>query len=439
LRTELRRVVEVKLDAGPMSILSNASHRGANRGLHLNQAWMACAIAVSALTLLTVSVFLAVVVFMAASTWLVFAQPGVALRATLKHATPWAYVLVASVSILWSQYPDTTARGAVQFAFTTGAALVLGAALPSNLFLSAMLCGVLPAAIATVFVPRMEMNAGQMAMVGVYGSKNSFAMMQAILVLLSAWIFLDNRQGWIVRLCSFGSFVAGFGLLLLGRSADATISAVAALACSFLAYNVTWFPPRWRSAIIYAAIVSTIVLVSMLFVFVSQFDLVDQALGLMGKDSSISGRTYIWYWAAKMTQQNPLLGTGYQAFWVQGNPYAEEIWAHFEIAGRGGFHFHNLWYESEVELGYPGLIVAFLTIAIITVQSVRWVIQLPNAFSCFFLAYVIFINMRTVVEVDLFGQFNVPWLLFISGWACGNQARAQLQAAIKSNSQRTLV
>jgi exopolysaccharide production protein ExoQ len=407
--------------------------------LRVNQSWIACATAVSALTLLNLSQFLAVVIFMASSTWVVMAQPGVALRATLRYITPWAYVFVACLSVLWSQYPEVTARGASQFAFTTAAALVLGRSLPSSLFLSAIMCGVLPAAVATVFAPRMAMNAGQMAMIGVYGSKNAFALMQAILVLVSAWVFVDKKQGWIVRLFALGSFFAGFGLLLLGRSADATISAVAALGCSFMTYNVTWFPPRWRPVIIYTAIISTIVLFALIFVFASQFEVVDQALGLVGKDATLSGRTYIWYWAAKMTELNPLLGTGFQAFWVQGNPYAEEIWSHFDIVGRGGFHFHNLWYESKVELGLFGLTVAVLTVATVTLQSIRWVVRLPDAFSCFFLAFVIFINVRTPVEVDIFGQFNIPWFLFVSGWACARRAQSELTETAENKRSKTFV
>jgi exopolysaccharide production protein ExoQ len=61
--------------------------------------------------------------------------------------------------------------------------------------------------------------------------------------------------------------------------------------------------------------------------------------------------------------QNPLHGTGFGAFWNEGSPYAEELWAAFGV--RGGFNFHNLWCEMGVELGYLGIIVALLTLLII--------------------------------------------------------------------------
>jgi exopolysaccharide production protein ExoQ len=267
------------------------------------------------------------------------------------------------------------------------------------------------------------MNAGALAMIGVFGSKNSFGLTQAILALVSTWILLDRRQTWIMRGVSGVSLVGAFVLLIAGRSLDAAAAVVGALGCSLLAFNITWFPRRWQRVIMYGAMSLIIVMFSALLVFTIEFDLVSEVLKVAGKDTSLSGRTYLWEWADKLIQESPILGTGLQAFWVQGNPYAEELWAHMGIAFRGGFHFHNLWYEVTVELGYVGLGIAVVTVAAITWEAVQWVTRTLNVESCFFLSYVIFTLMRTIVEVDLFGQFSFTWVLMVAGWMCAVKSR----------------
>jgi exopolysaccharide production protein ExoQ len=153
--------------------------------------------------------------------------------------------------------------------------------------------------------------------------------------------------------------------------------------------------------------------------FIFSDTLVGQLLIITGKDVTLSGRTYLWTRASELIRENPLLGAGYGAFWVQGNPYAEELWAHFGLSA-GGFHFHNLWYEMGVDLGYPGIVIALLTVLIVSARAVRWVVRAPSAESFFFLAFVMTIGLRSFLEVDIFSHFSLFSLIFI---AAGYYAR----------------
>jgi exopolysaccharide production protein ExoQ len=297
----------------------------------------------------------------------------------------------------------------------------MGSALPSRLFLLAWFWAIVPAELASLLRPNTAMNAGHLAMIGIFGSKNSFGLTQGVLILASTWILFDHRRSWVMRGISLGAVILGFLMLIAGRSADAAIAAIGALFCSFVAVNVVWFPRRWRLAILYGGILSTVLLFAVLLVVANEFDLGSLLLGYTGKDATLTGRTYLWEIARRAIAENPLLGTGYQAFWVDGNPYAEFVWTKF--GGHGGFHFHNLWYQVSTELGYFGLCLAIVTVVGATLESIRWVSRAPNAESGFFLAYVVFTVIRTVVEFDLFSQFSFTWVLFVSGWACARQSR----------------
>ena len=83
--------------------------------------------------------------------------------------------------------------------------------------------------------------------------------------------------------------------------------------------------------------------------------LMDFILGIFGKDSTLTGRTYLWEQGWNAAQKSPILGVGYAAYWVQGFAEAERLWNEFYITTRTGFHFHNTYIEALVELGFVGV------------------------------------------------------------------------------------
>jgi hypothetical protein len=92
--------------------------------------------------------------------------------------------------------------------------------------------------------------------------------------------------------------------------------------------------------------------------------------------------------------------------WVQGNPFAEELWAHFGLSG-GGFNFHNLWYEMGVDLGYLGILMSLLTVLIVSARAVRWAVRAPSAESFFSRVcnddrYAVFFGSGNIFPIFLF-------------------------------------
>jgi exopolysaccharide production protein ExoQ len=125
-----------------------------------------------------------------------------------------------------------------------------------------------------------------------------------------------------------------------------------------------------------------------------------------------------------MIGENPFFGTGLQGFWVEGNPYAEELWARFQ-PGRTGFNFHNLWFEMGVQFGYPGIAIALCILAGTSASVLRWALRSPTPTSCFFLAFVIFADVRTFVESELLSQFSLLTLLLAVARVYARHGRRQ--------------
>jgi exopolysaccharide production protein ExoQ len=395
------------------------------RGLALDLSWWVWFVAIAALPFLDIIPTLPVIVFMAGSMVYVLARPGLALKAIFSSWLPWIYVLFAAMSVLWSQYPAWTLRASIQFAFSTGVFLVMVRALPAKSFLTVYLSALLLVDAASLANSRMAWNAGGLAMIGVFGSKNSFGLVQALLVQVGVWVLLDHGQRGLMRALAFIGVVEGAILIVTALSEGAVVAVSGALACSLLAFNLHHFPPRSRVVILCASGPLIAMLCSFLIVFGDE--LFQGGLQLTGKSANLSNRTELWDVAEKMMQEHPIGGVGYQAFWQHGNPYAEDLWMRFQ-GGRAGYHFHNLWYQSGVDLGYIGLGLALLTVAITAIEVVRWVVRSPSATSCFFLGYVVFIILRSMLEVDLFAQFSLTGAIFLAAFVYARQSQERYEA-----------
>jgi exopolysaccharide production protein ExoQ len=80
--------------------------------------------------------------------------------------------------------------------------------------------------------------------------------------------------------------------------------------------------------------------------------------GSIGRDSTFTGRTVIWD-AVLRTQTNPLLGTGYESFWL--GPRLSQVWA---LTGPGIQEAHDGYLDIYLNLGLIGLLLLlFLLIA----------------------------------------------------------------------------
>jgi exopolysaccharide production protein ExoQ len=417
LRVTLSRLNLAKLrDEANTEIPSDPAPE-ANNALVRKLEWFLCFASFTALLFGAYAQTIAASVFVAAGALLGLMVPVRALRAIFSDWLPCLYVVLVLVSVSWSAAPGQSGRYAIELAISFALALVIARAMPSYAFLSALMCALLVITTVSLMNPGYAWNAGALAMTGGLGSKNAFSAIQSILFLTSFWILLSSNQNILMRsLALLGVLVSPF-LLIAGRSADSVAPLVLATSITLVAYSTTWLPPLSRVLTLCAG--GSLILCIFGTAFIFSDTLFGQLLIITGKDVTLSGRTYLWTRASELISENPLLGAGYGAFWVQGNPYAEELWAHFGLTA-GGFHFHNLWYEMGVDLGYPGIVIALLTVLIVSARAVRWVVRTPSAEGFFFLAFVMTIGLRSFLEVDIFSHFSLPSLIFI---AAGYYAR----------------
>jgi exopolysaccharide production protein ExoQ len=373
--------------------------------------WVPCFISIASLLFVNLSQTLAVFVFLVCGVLPALIFPKRAAAALLGDWLPWLFVALAIISISWSEAPDFTTRFAIELVLTVAVALVLASVVQPHLFLSVLMCSYLLADLAGLFVGRFALNAGAMAMIGIFGSKNAFSGVQAYLFLASFWVLLSREQSiWVRSLALIGVLVSPF-LLVAGRSADSIAPLMLVVPTTFLLFLTNRFPPLSRALVMLAG--GSLIAGIFALAYVFRDELFGQLLIITGKDVTLSGREYLWVRAAELIDLKPILGRGYSAFWVQGNPYAEDIWAHFQVIGRGGFNFHNQWYDMGVSLGYVGVGVALLTVLVVNIRVFWWMVRNPSPESFFFIGFVWIVDMRSFLESESFSHFSISWILFI--------------------------
>lgn len=324
----------------------------------------------------------------------------------------WLVPGVAMLSVLWSQEPAITFRAAAETCLTVGmAALVARNVPPRNLVVIFFMTLTL-ICLASVPINHLTYDymAGRSNLTGIYENKNTFSTVSGMLVITSIVILADRRLSPWVRLATIPLIGLALVQNLQSHSVASTLALALAIGWGAPMFAAGLFPSRMRKIFVTIMVVGGIVLASLGALVAVAFH--DELLALVGKDSTLTGRTELWFYASRIISTNSLLGVGYDAFWVRGHQMAEFLWRLEHEQSGAGFSFHNLYYEVAVELGVPGVAAGAVAIVMTFFYSVQWLRQEPSCESIFFFTTVVFTLILQVQGYDLFATFDPLYWMF---------------------------
>jgi exopolysaccharide production protein ExoQ len=208
--------------------------------------------------------------------------------------------------------------------------------------------------------------------------------------------------------------LASLPLLYLSRSATSVASVIVAMAALLLGLLLSRADRFGRARVLFVCFVALLFAAAPLVAAGS--DAVDFLLAALGRNATLTGRTDLWRYAVHIIASQPVLGYGFQAFWLHDQIDAEALWSRFSIASRTGFHFHSSYVEAAVELGYAGVAVLIATFLGILIGTLRWSWQDRSVPAAFFVAVVCCLVARSITEVDALAQFQPgTFMLFVAG------------------------
>jgi exopolysaccharide production protein ExoQ len=141
---------------------------------------------------------------------------------------------------------------------------------------------------------------------------------------------------------------------------------------------------------------------------VSHVDIMNRVAYMLYHDSTLTGRTIIWDFVQYEIGRRPLLGWGYQSFWlVPGSPSSEASgWVKLMP------NAHNGYYDATVEMGYVGLALLYVFV-IATLHAVERVADRDPARARLLLSLVLFFIMWNYFESLWLRGFEFLWIVFL--------------------------
>ncbi|MFK0686995.1 O-antigen ligase family protein [Mesorhizobium sp. IMUNJ 23033] len=329
-------------------------------------------------------------------------------RRFLRHLSdawlPLLFVAYVCFSVFWSHAPGTTARASLQYFSHVLCAYVAARTVSVRTLVVGSLIGIFFVLLYSLHVGAYALDTidGTTNFVGAFGSKNQVGFFASFGIYLCFVFVIFYRRGWPSLVWTAPIGLLSLYMLAIAHSATSVASLPAGLAVVILLGVSKVLSRRYRR-VLFAVGACTLVGAIMAAL---NLGLMDFVLGIFGKDSTLTGRTYLWEQGWEAAQQFPVLGYGYAAYWVQGFAEAERLWAEFYITTRTGFHFHNTYIETLVELGFVGVTLIALVILRAFYGHVSSVIFRDwRADSVVLAGAVGLMLLRSFFEVEILGPY----------------------------------
>lgn len=320
----------------------------------------------------------------------------------------------ALLSSVWSINPAATLRGGLQYGSTILCAVVAARiAGPRGLVVGALVACNAVLLYSTMFgYYDYDVIDGSYAFEGAFSSKNQLGFFASLAILFGLMAVFSRGAGVWIKGLAVGTVLFGAVLLKLCQSATsiATVGVTGGVVVGlFVARRIS---PTPRSIIVLLGMA----FVAVLAVAAVQVGAFESFLGAFGKDSTLTGRTYLWSVGIETAREQPFVGLGYLAFWTQGYGPAEVLWEDFYIPARTGFHFHNSYIEAAVGLGLVGLgllvatLLGFFAVSLGAVVAGSMSVEVIAAVTIGTL-----LALRSFVEIDFLTPYTVgTFLLYFS-------------------------
>lgn len=324
-----------------------------------------------------------------------------------------ALPLLAIVSAVWSQAPSRSITFGVTALLNAAFALYLvnRFSRAQQLQLLVML-GTITLLISYFLIgafPRIGLDHKEglaHAWQGMFGHKNHAGMV--MIYLLIPILCLELRSN--LQRASRGLYViATLLLIVMSQSRTAWLLLVFTLGCSGIVKLLKRYAPKDRLVLTVFIVTAAILLCVAGF-----FEEANIAI-MLGKDPTLTGRTEIWAAVMHPIMKRPLLGYGYDAFWIgfKGEAAVTAMMVGAANLGNAENGVLQVW----LELGAVGVLLVFLQLYQITRMGILCFSRDASKYIQWCLT-VVFLSLAMLVDGDKFMfPHTLEWILFVMVYA----------------------
>jgi exopolysaccharide production protein ExoQ len=334
-----------------------------------------------------------------------------------KYTWLFVFAVFACVSTFWSQAPSVTARASLQYLSHVVCALIAVRVINIRSLTLGAIAGTGIVLLFSLAFGRYQYDSldGSYSFVGAFASKNQLGFYASLGIYFSfAAVFILGQRGAWMFACGIVGLLSAY-CLMASQSATSVITTAGIVALILGIRPFMALSPRERKGLF----LGCAVVFGGLAVVGLYLGATGALLGAFGKDTTLTGRTYLWQQGILAFLQSPYFGVGYQAYWVQGFSEPERLWQEFFIAARSGFHFHNTYIETAVETGLVGLLLFCMVIIVMVFGHLKRLLSdRYNDESYLLFGVGALLLVRSFVEIDMLNPYQVG--SFLLYFAAGN-------------------
>lgn len=314
---------------------------------------------------------------------------------------------VVCFSYFWSVNPEQTLRFSIYALGTTGIGLYLATryTLAEQMNLLTWTYGFLLilSLLFAIGIPQYGIMSGvhEGALRGVFTHKNQFGAFMApggVIFLLNA--LRSGPYRWL----HWGLLTLNCGAMIMSQSLTA-LATFALMLTLCIIYRIF----RWRYEVMISAILAVTILGFISLIVVAGYIGSDSLLTSIGRDTTLSGRTFIWQYVWDQIQLRPWLGYGLAAFW---NGF-EGPSGYIQLAMRiAVIYAHNGFLDLWLSIGAVGLGLFVVGFMMTTAQSLALLrmTKAPEGFwPLLFLSYILLSNLTEGTITNLSSSF---WAIY---------------------------
>jgi exopolysaccharide production protein ExoQ len=331
------------------------------------------------------------------------------------------YIALVVCSIGWSIHPDISMRRALGYILTVSVAILLPLRFGVDRFMKVLSLSFAVSAVCSlvlaVVAPQYGiMQEGDLAgcWQGVFCTKEALGSVMAVAVFVESYLLSDGngQSRW-----RYGLLALYFVLVMLSHSMTALLTAVGFLSGAY-AFHL-WKRDRGLGRLGIMAICSSALMALTAIRLEPKL-----TFGLLGKDSTLTGRTILWPLVIELIDKKPLLGWGYRAMWQSTDTITRRI---DSMAGFTVPSAHNAFLEIALELGGIGVVVLVLLMWAALRRGAMCLARGFYPLGWFSIMFVVGIVMAGVTTETLGLNQVIEWVVFnallVSCGTCLNPSR----------------
>ena len=155
---------------------------------------------------------------------------------------------------------------------------------------------------------------------------------------------------------------------------------------------------------------------------------VDSIFGVLGRDTSLTGRSDFWPYLQQAIAARPILGYGYNAFF--GSSVGDSYLSYYvvEAGGFSPYHAHNSFLQISLDGGYVGVGLLGIVLLISIWRGFSYLLVEHRAYAGWPLMIVVYLILGSFTET-YFGNYNsIEWILFVAAILYPVRLRLDLRA-----------